>query len=88
VDWLLFAACCHAGLSGVAGEPGSGVSAAEGPVEAGRAIELLRRAVDGGLRDRGRVCNEAALEPLRLRSDFQVLLMDMAMPIDPFTRGD
>jgi hypothetical protein len=28
------------------------------------------------------------LDPIRSRSDFQLLLMDMAFPADPFVRGD
>ena len=28
------------------------------------------------------------LEPLRSRSDFQTLLLDLSFPTDPFARGD
>jgi hypothetical protein len=28
------------------------------------------------------------LDPLRSRPDFQLLLMDLAMPAEPFARGD
>jgi serine/threonine-protein kinase len=83
----LLLACCHAGLSALAGVQGSGVRADQGSLEAGRAMELLRRAVAEGLRDRGRLGNEAALDPLRARIDFQLLLLDVGMPIDPFARA-
>jgi eukaryotic-like serine/threonine-protein kinase len=87
-ETLVLASFCYSGLSSVAGIPGSGVPAADGPVEAGRAVKLLSRAVANRFADRNWLRHEAALDPLRGRSDFQVLLMDMAMPVDPFTSRD
>ena len=31
---------------------------------------------------------EDALDPLRSRDDFRLLMMDLAMPADPFARAD
>src|SRR5262249_9561584 len=78
--------CCHAGLSGLAAQAGSGVSAAEGPAEADRAMALLRRAVAAGYRNPAAYRTESALDPLRDRDDFQLLMLDLAMPDDPFAR--
>ena len=40
-------ACAHAALAGLAGQEGTGVSAAEGKAHADQAMALLRKAVDG-----------------------------------------
>lgn len=50
------------------------------------AIEMLRRAVATGYRDVNWMRRDPDLDPLRSRSDFQVLLLDLAFPADPFTR--
>jgi serine/threonine-protein kinase len=84
----VLAACFSAGLAGIAGSPGSRVSAAEGQAEAEKAIDLLRRAVALGIRDLAWLRTEAMLDPLRARPDFQALLMDLAMPEDSFARDD
>jgi hypothetical protein len=76
-------ACCHAALAGLAGQPGAGVSAAEGE-EAARAMGLLHEAVGMGYRDATAFRTEAALDPLRARDDLQILMMDLAMPTEPF----
>ena len=46
----------------------------------------LRRAVATGYRDMGRMRRDDSLDPLRGRRDFQLLLMDLAFPDDPFRR--
>ena len=79
-------ACARATLSALAGRAGSDVSAEEGRVEADRAMTLLRLAIDNGEFYPGRLQAEPALEPLRSRLDFQVLLMDLVMPAYPFVR--
>jgi hypothetical protein len=81
---LLETACCHAVLAGLAGRAGSGVSAAEGSEEATRAIEWLRRAVGVGYRNANEVRIESALDPLRSRADFRLIMMDLAFPAEPF----
>ena len=80
-------ACCHAALAGLAGRARSGVSAAEGEEEARASIEWLRRAVAMGYRNGSELRVESALDPLRSRDDFRLLMMDLAMPFDPFDRA-
>jgi len=48
-------------------------------------MDLLKKAV--GMGDRGvfKYRDELALDGLRDRVDFRLLLMDLAMPADPFT---
>jgi eukaryotic-like serine/threonine-protein kinase len=77
-------ACCHASLSWAAGRPGSGVSTGEAEAEAAMALALLRRTAETGYRDPASYRNETALDPLRGRPDFRLLMMDLAMPNEPF----
>jgi serine/threonine-protein kinase len=79
-----FLACCHAGLAGIAGRPGSGVSAAEGADQAEKAMVGLRRAIALGYRYPEAYRTESALDPLRDRADFKMLMMDLAMPAQAF----
>ena len=82
------AACAHAALASLAGRAGSGVSGAEAVTEADAAMALLRRAVAQGHRRPDAYRTEDALGPLRFRDDFRLMMMDLAMPPDPFDRGD
>ena len=79
-----FLACAHACLTGLAGRPGSGMSAAEGADQAEEAMAALRRAAAMGYRNPEAYRPESALNPLRGRDDFRLLMMDLAMPADPF----
>jgi hypothetical protein len=54
------------------------MTASDGSHEAERATDILREAITGG-----DVQTEPALDPLRARPDFQVLMMDAAYPVDP-----
>jgi hypothetical protein len=85
-ELVFFYAGCHASLSTLAGLPGTGVSPGERDAEADRAMALLRRAAGTGFRNPGAYRTESALDPLRHRDDFQMLMLDLAMPADPFTR--
>ncbi len=76
-------ACCHAMLAGAAGHAGSGVPPGDGPIEAGRAMDILRQAVAIGFRSARRYRTEPALAPLRDRDDFRLLIRDLAMPKGP-----
>ena len=76
--------CAQSLLAGVAAKSGSALSAAEGRVEADRAVDTLRRAVAAGYRDLACVRTDTDLDPLRLRADFQLLMMDLAFPEEPF----
>jgi serine/threonine-protein kinase len=78
-------ACCHAMLGSLAERAGSGVSAAEGQEEARKSMEWLRRAVAMGFRNRMEIQLESALASLRSRDDFKLLMMDLAMPAEPFS---
>jgi hypothetical protein len=77
-------ACAHAALAGLAGQPGSGVSATEAVPEADAAMALLRKAVAMGHRRSAAYRTEDALDPLRSRDDSRLLMMDLAMPAWPF----
>ena len=77
-------ACCHAALAGLAGRAGSGVSAAEGQIETDRAMEWLHRAVSLGYRNANELRIESALDPLRSREDFRLLMRDVVFPYEPF----
>jgi hypothetical protein len=68
----------------LAAQPGSGVSTAEGASDAETAMALLRRAADSGYRSAFDFRNADALDPLRSRPDFQLLMMDLAFPTEPF----
>jgi hypothetical protein len=83
--WDLFeAACCHAALAGLAGKAGSGVSVAEGEIEAAKAMEFLHRALAMWHGHATELRLESALDPLRSREDFQLLMMDVAFLAEPF----
>ena len=77
-------ACFRSLLSGIAAQPGSGMTAAEATTLGERAVETLRRAVAAGLEDAAFMRRDADLDPLRSRADFQTLLMDLAFPEEPF----
>jgi eukaryotic-like serine/threonine-protein kinase len=86
VTYLLETACCHALLASQAGREGSGVAIAEGQMAGDRAMNCLRQAVEMGYRNGNELRFEAALDSLRSRPDFQLLMRDVAFPIDPFCR--
>jgi eukaryotic-like serine/threonine-protein kinase len=86
-EWFL-SACAEAALAGLAGRAGAGVSAAEGEEQAARAMGSLHRAVAMGYRSPDIYRVEDALDPLRGRPDFRSLMMDLAMPADPFARDE
>jgi tetratricopeptide (TPR) repeat protein len=77
-------ACRHAALAGVAGLPGSRVTDAEGRAAADHAMAELRRAASTGFRVLSLMALDHDLDPLRSRSDFQMLLLDLSFPGDPF----
>jgi tetratricopeptide (TPR) repeat protein len=79
-------ACARAALAGLAGPDGSGISAAEGISEADAAMASLRRAVAMGFGSPD-ILRSEDLDPLRDREDFRLLMMDLAMPADPFARA-
>ena len=58
----------------------------EPPVSLGHAVETLRRAVALGFHDLNRLRQDSNLDPLRSRTDIQLLTLDMAFPARPFSR--
>jgi hypothetical protein len=85
-DFTFLHACCHSSLSWAAGLSGSGAPAGEADAEALKALALLQLAAASGSSDPAAYRNETALDPLRGRPDFRLLLMDLDMPADPFAR--
>ena len=61
-----------------------GVSSGEASSEAEKATALLAKAVTMGYRNPHPYRTDSALDPLRNRPDFQLLMMDLAMPTRPF----
>ncbi len=84
-EFCFQSACAHAAMAGLAGQVRSGVPAKDRPSEAERAVALLHQAVGMGYSNVNAYRNEDALDPLRDRDDFRLLMMDLAMPAAPFT---
>jgi eukaryotic-like serine/threonine-protein kinase len=79
------AACCHSLISGVATQARSGLSADESSVEAARAVAGIRQAFEAGYANVVWVrTGDPDLKPVRSRADFQALMMDLVMPVEPF----
>jgi serine/threonine-protein kinase len=74
----------HALLSSVVADARSGLSAAESD----RALDAVRRANAAGYRDPAKFRNDPDLAALRDRDDFKRLMLDLAMPTEPFARSD
>jgi hypothetical protein len=74
----------RAALAGLAGRAGSGVSVAEAVTEAEAAMAHHCKAIELGYRAVYVYRNEEALDPLRSRDDFRLLMMDLEFPSDPF----
>jgi serine/threonine protein kinase/tetratricopeptide (TPR) repeat protein len=74
----VFAACCHAGLAGLGGVAGSGVSVVQSAAETKAAIAKLRQAAKLGMRDLSWLRTDPMFDPLRGNRDFEALLMDLA----------
>jgi hypothetical protein len=76
-DQMLYRAGCHACLSELSLQPGSGVSAEEGSAESDRAMHWLRQAVTAGFANPDIYRNESALDPIRDREDFKTLMLEL-----------
>ena len=75
---------CHAALARLASRGNSGLSAVGKMTEADRAMHDLQKAVAAGYRELSTLRTDAYLDPIRHRSDFQLMLMDLAMPANVF----
>jgi eukaryotic-like serine/threonine-protein kinase len=81
-------ACSQSLLSSVAIGTDSGLTAADGEAEADKAMKSLRGAVGAGWRQAAHMRADADLDPIRSRPDFAMLMLDLAMPANPFAPGD
>jgi hypothetical protein len=81
-------ACAHAALASLPKPDGSGAPDAERSAEADRAVPMLRKAVEMGYRSRDLYRAEDALDSLRNRKDFKLLMMDLSFPTDAFARAE
>jgi serine/threonine-protein kinase len=81
-------ACGYANLARIATMPGSGMTAAEGQAAADQAMQWLSQALAAGYHNMAVMRRDHDLDPLRSRPDFQLLMMDLEFPDDPFARGD
>jgi tetratricopeptide (TPR) repeat protein/tRNA A-37 threonylcarbamoyl transferase component Bud32 len=82
-------ACSRARLAGLADAEAVGGPSRDrdlGHQQAEAAMAALRRAVAAGYTNLPDVIRDPDLDPLRSRSDFQLLMMDLAMPAVPFAR--
>jgi serine/threonine-protein kinase len=80
-------ACCHSLIAGAAPEPGSGLTPADGRAEAERAVAGVREAFARGYSNLEWVRRgDPDLKPICRRPDFELLMMDLIMPFDPFVR--
>ena len=77
-----FRGCCHAGLSGLSVQRGSGVSAKEGSDQAQSAIDWVRRAVFAGYTNPDAYRYESALDPVRDRPEFKKVMTDLKKPVE------
>lgn len=78
-------AICRAMLADLGGVANSTVTAAEGRSEADAAMALLRKALAMGYRNVPEILEESGFKSLHARSDYQLLIMDLVMPTDPFS---
>jgi tetratricopeptide (TPR) repeat protein len=65
-----------------------GEASGAGTTAQDEAMDLLRRGVAMGYGDTDLLWTDPALDPLRGREDFWLLLMDVAMPAEPFARAE
>ena len=77
-------AACQSLLSSLAEHSSAGLAAAQGNAAADRAIAFVARAIAMGYRFPSMWRTETALDPLRSHPDFKLLMMDLAMPTEPF----
>jgi tetratricopeptide (TPR) repeat protein/tRNA A-37 threonylcarbamoyl transferase component Bud32 len=84
-EMLLYDLACAHSMWSVAGQDG-GITPSEREARGRRAIAALRRAVTAGHRDLSHVRRDPVLDPLRSHPEFQLMMMDLEFPADPFSR--
>jgi len=76
--------CCHIALAKLAGMPGSSIKASEATGHLDKAMVLLRKASEKGVRDLGEIRAETSLSPeLLTRADFEAFMKELAAPEKP-----
>jgi hypothetical protein len=55
---------------------------------AASATKSLQQAIEAGFRDLDRIRNDNDLNPVRARPEFQMLMMDLAFPAEPFAGAE
>jgi serine/threonine-protein kinase len=79
-------ACFRSLLSGVGAQPGSGLQPEDVSRLAEQAVQALHQAVAAGSGDVAYMRRDTDLDPLRSRRDFQLLILDLDFPKNPFAR--
>ena len=85
-EWFM-SACCHAALADLAERSRPHASRAAILEQAESAMAALHNAVLMGYRKACAYQSEDALDSLRSRTDFQLLMMDLRFPSGPFARA-
>jgi eukaryotic-like serine/threonine-protein kinase len=85
--WFL-TACGHSALAGLAGRAGSGVPSAERASQADAAIAFLQKAAGLGYRSPDAYRTEDALDPIRSRDEFRLLMLDLSFPTNAFASSE
>ena len=76
-------------LASTVADPTEGPAAADRQRrDADRAVATIRRAIELGFADSEVLQNDLDLNSLRSRPDFQLLMMDLAFPAEPFAGRD
>jgi eukaryotic-like serine/threonine-protein kinase len=73
-------------MSGAAALPGSGLTTADSRAAALEAMTSLQLSVGAGWQDLALMRADTELAPIRSRPEFQLLMMDVAFPADPFSK--
>jgi serine/threonine-protein kinase len=80
---------CTLALASTVADPAEGPTAADRQRrDAERAIATIRQVIGRGWAYADVLKTDPDFDSLRSRPDFQALMMDLAMPADPFARGD
>jgi serine/threonine-protein kinase len=87
-DSLYSLACFRSLLAGAGTQSGSGLTPGEVSRLGKEAVATLRRAVAAGLQNVAFMRRDSDLDALRQREDFQLLLLDLDFPDEPFGSSD
>jgi serine/threonine-protein kinase len=81
-------ACLHSLLAGVARDPRSGLTPEGGRAAMADAMATLHEAVAAGWHNPASLRDDPDLAPVRSRPDFQLLIMDLEFPPQPFAASN